>query len=290
MNNPCVSVVIPTFGRARLLGEAIQSVAKQQIKPFEVIVVDNNPAGSMEQQESRGIVQSFDQALNIIYLHQATQGANHARNLGVQHARGQWIAFLDDDDYWMPEKLALQLPHTDRWQAILTNGIHSSTGKPIVSDKHFSVNAVILRENRPVGATLSSLLIDTALMRIHLFDTSLPKSQDWDLFIRLIASTPIGFVHTPLVKMRFDEDRQRISNIIRGKSISEIETDYLPFLEKHRSFFGETWFNRHLAALVLAYIGSKNDKRAFLMYAIRKAGLSATARVLLRKLAEELRK
>ena len=100
MNYPVVSVVIPTYNRACLLGRAIQCVLNQSFQDIEVIVVDD-----ASQDNSADIVNSLDDS-RIKYLrHEKNRGGSSARNTGIKAARGEYIAFLDDDDEWMPTKI-----------------------------------------------------------------------------------------------------------------------------------------------------------------------------------------
>lgn len=99
--NDSISVIIPVYNGERYLAEAIESVLKQTLPPAEVIVVDD---GSTDY--SAAIAQSF---ATVRYLHQPNAGSNAARNRGILHSTGNFLAFLDADDLWMPDKLAVQL-------------------------------------------------------------------------------------------------------------------------------------------------------------------------------------
>jgi len=97
-----ISVVIPTFNRVELLQRAIRSVLVQTLLPKEIIVVDD---GSVDQ--TRETIQSKYKG-EVNYCYQPNQGVSHARNTGINMAKGNWIALLDSDDEWMPEKLEQQ--------------------------------------------------------------------------------------------------------------------------------------------------------------------------------------
>jgi glycosyltransferase involved in cell wall biosynthesis len=102
-DNPLVSVIIPVYNGARHLRDCLESVFAQTYRPFEVIVVDD---GSTD--ESAAIAQSFPE---LIYIHQENQGVAAARNNALEAARGEFFAFLDQDDIWKPEKLRLQVEY-----------------------------------------------------------------------------------------------------------------------------------------------------------------------------------
>src|SRR5438034_8399752 len=99
-----VSVIIPTYNRARYLSDAIRSVVNQTFQDFEIIVIDD-----CSQDQTRIATDSFkDQRIKYL-THDSNRGEAAARNTGIQKSTGSYIAFLDDDDQWAPEKLQLQI-------------------------------------------------------------------------------------------------------------------------------------------------------------------------------------
>ena len=113
-----VSVIIPTYNRAHYLGEAIASILNQDIQDcqIEIIVVDD---GSTD--DTKEVIREFGNTVKYIY--QDNRGAGPARNRGINEAAGEWVAFLDSDDRWLPDKLALQFLVLDAFPAY--NAIHS---------------------------------------------------------------------------------------------------------------------------------------------------------------------
>ena len=125
---PLVSVVIPTFNRAENLKRALASVLGQTITDIEVIVVDD---GSTDQ--TRGVLsQNHDSRLLVEYLHKNSGGPSIPRNVGVWKARGEWLAFLDSDDWWEPEHLESKLA------AIASSGTRAACGNAFVSSAGMS--------------------------------------------------------------------------------------------------------------------------------------------------------
>lgn len=105
LHSPRVSVLIPCYNAGAYLGQALQSVLEQTYRDFEIIVVDD---GSTD--DSAAVAKSF---ACVRYIHKAHSGISATRNLAVQEARGEFVAFLDADDLWAPEKLALQVAYLD---------------------------------------------------------------------------------------------------------------------------------------------------------------------------------
>ena len=97
-----ISVIIPTYNRAHCVGEAIQSVLDQTYKNFEIIVVDDGSTDNTQE-----VLATFGDKIKVI--RQENRGVSAARNAGIREARGEWLAFLDSDDLWLPEKLAIQM-------------------------------------------------------------------------------------------------------------------------------------------------------------------------------------
>ena len=103
MNNPFFSVIIPTFNRADFLKEAVQSVLDQSFENFELIVVNDNSTDNTQE-----IMSLFLDGRIMVLMNDRAKGGAGARNAGIFRAQEKWVAFLDDDDEWVPEKLEKQ--------------------------------------------------------------------------------------------------------------------------------------------------------------------------------------
>ena len=102
MTMPKVSVIIPTYNAARWIGETIDSVQSQTYKNYEIIVIDDGSVDS-----TREVLEKYIK--NINYIYQDNKGVSSARNHGIKISAGEYIAFLDNDDIWLPDKLSLQI-------------------------------------------------------------------------------------------------------------------------------------------------------------------------------------
>lgn len=196
-----VSVIIPAYNRAWCLPEAIDAVLAQTYRDYELIVVDD---GSTDGTAS--ILKTYGD--KISRRRQTNRGVSAARNLGVQKARGELIAFLDSDDLWKPEKLARQVAFFDRHPDAMicqTEEIWIRRGVRVNPKQ---------RHRKPSGwifePSLALCLVSPSavMMRRELlektggFDETLPACEDYDLWLRVSLRHPIHLIEDPLVVKR----------------------------------------------------------------------------------------
>ena len=198
MRKPAVSVIIPTCRRNQELKNAVVSVINQTVKDIELIVIDDNG------EKTDDTIKRFLSDYDSIYLkNDRNYGGAVSRNRGVQNARGEYIAFLDDDDQWENQKLEKQLSIMQSTNAgICYTGLTICKGKrsrysfrkPAFRDHYRS----ILNSNF-IGTT-SSVLIPTKIVKeINGFDPALPALQDYDLYIRILKNNKAVWIDEPLV-------------------------------------------------------------------------------------------
>jgi len=183
-----VSCIIPTHNRAAFLADAISSALAQTYENLEVIVVDDASTDN-----TSDVVAAFNDG-RITYLrHSMNKGGSAARNTGILTSRAEYVAFLDDDDEWLPEKIAKQMKvlrssapevgcvYTGYWDVDRSSG--SYVGKQIPNRR--GDLAKELQLENCIGSTSSVLVKRECLNEAGLFDESLPCSQDYDLWLRL---------------------------------------------------------------------------------------------------------
>ena len=193
-----ISVVIPTHQRAALLPRALSSVYAQTLPAFEVILVDDGSTDA-----TRRLVQSDYPGCR--YLYQENLGVSSARNLGIAAAQGEWIAFLDSDDQWLPGKLAAQsqlFASLPEYRICHTEEIWIRDGRRVnPMKKHAKTGGRIFRRCLPLCViSPSSVLIERSLLyEVGLFDQSLPACEDYDLWLRVCAEHPVAFVEQPQI-------------------------------------------------------------------------------------------
>jgi glycosyltransferase involved in cell wall biosynthesis len=214
---PLVSVVIPTFNRAREVKIALESVRAQTYPEFEVIVVDDGSTDGTGEALRQLIAQPGGRGVPIRYFSQPNQGQSVARNKGIAEALGEWIAFLDSDDVWLPEKLEWQVRAVERFRnqcgacftdARLVNHMARETtsfrdsGKGFGQDIGIDPNAVRNLAKSFYPYWVSALLARTDVVKqIGGFDPQIQFAEDHDFNFRLSLVTPFCYVNRPLVQI-----------------------------------------------------------------------------------------
>ena len=250
-----ISVVIPTFNRAAFVGEAVRSVLGQRgaAEDVEIIVVDD---GSTD--DTGESLRSLPG--NVRYIRRERSGVSAARNLGITESKGEWIAFLDSDDLWLPGKLCAQMKFfADHPEIPLcqTEEIWVRNGKRVNARKY---------HKKPAGYCFS-LLLERCLVSpsavilnrgvfdsVGLFDESLPACEDYDLWLRVGCRFPIGLVEEPLIIKRGGHpdqlsttvanlDRYRIEAIVKLLRTTQLGADQRTAAEKMLEKKGRIYSN-----------------------------------------------
>lgn len=209
--SPFVSVIIPTSNRATLVARAIRSVLVQSFKDLEIIVIDDASFDNTHE-----TVQSFNDP-RIIYIKMSEQkGAQISRNIGIKKARGQYIALLDDDDEWLPEKLQKQLDLYNN------NNQHLGvvyTGAFIITHQHISKAKPTLKGNVkhllfdgfPGPLSSTALIKKECFEKIGEFDEILKFHQVKDIWMRISNHFEFDYIDEYLTKI-YTNHNKRISN------------------------------------------------------------------------------
>jgi glycosyltransferase involved in cell wall biosynthesis len=196
-----VSVILPTFNRAAVLPRAIESIRTQPGVFFEIIVVDDGSTDG-----TKSVVDKFvGQKAEVRYFFQPNRGPAAARNLGIQNGAGEFIAFLDSDDEWLPGKLKAQLEYFESNSEALvcqTEEIWIRNGRRVnPMKKHQKSGGSIFERCLPLCVVSPSAVMMRREFfdKVGLFDESLPACEDYDLWLRASARFPIGLIETPYV-------------------------------------------------------------------------------------------
>jgi glycosyltransferase involved in cell wall biosynthesis len=193
-----VSAILTTYNRRNLLKRALLSVFKQTHSPRQVIVVDD---GS-EDETGKMVQQEFP---DVEYIYQDNTGISAARNYGIQASRYPWIAFLDSDDEWHPEKLAEQvraLSQAPEYCLCHTDELWIRHGRRVnPKNKHFKSGGFIFEKCLPLCViSPSAVMIHRELFdKYGLFDEKMPACEDYDMWLRMCAHQPILYIDKKLV-------------------------------------------------------------------------------------------
>ena len=201
--SPLVSVVIPTYNTARYLPATLSSVLGQTYRSLEIVLVDDGSTDATSE-----IVKPFQADSRFRYLPQPNGGAARARNRGVIESRGEFVAFLDADDLWLPQKLEKQMPlFSDPKVGIVY------TDRIDIDENDHVIPCVELVHHRGTGLVGQLLIrnfvpMSSAVMRRAVFeksgefDATLARSEDLDFWLRAALNFGFDYVDEPLVKHR----------------------------------------------------------------------------------------
>ena len=199
MQPETVSVIIPYYRASQTIARAVESALGQTVRPHEILIIDD---GCPE--DAATATEQFGSPVKLIRKPNA--GAASARNLGIEHAQGEWIAFLDADDYWEPEKLERQLAVSEGVGLIGAKWFVEVPGSPRwieeVEEPAFFGKVFMPRGREAFHVAMnlwtSALLVRRRALGEQRFVPGLEPAEDRDLWIRLVASTAVYLVPEPL--------------------------------------------------------------------------------------------
>jgi glycosyltransferase involved in cell wall biosynthesis len=197
---PEVSVIIPTHDRRERLRLTMRSALSQRDVDLELIVVDDGSSDG-----TGAMVETLGDPRVRLVRNEVPLGESGARNRGIVEANGSWLAFLDDDDLWAPDKLALQLgalrTAERAWAyggaVMVDEDLDLVSGVPPPSPDEAA--AALVRYNAIPGSASSVIVASELLARVGLFDPELRRTPDWDMWLRLLRAGPPAWVERPIV-------------------------------------------------------------------------------------------
>lgn len=209
-----LSIIIPSFNRQSVIQRAIDSVLSQRYligrNDWELILVDD---GSTD--DTRALISQryLDTNPNIVYLRQDNAGVSAARNLGLRHAQGEWIALLDSDDQWLPHKLDAQFEQLKLEQQLIchTQEIWIRNGVRVNQmSKHQKAGGWIFERCLPLCAmSPSSIVIHKSVFEsVGIFDQLLPACEDYDLWLRIASQYSVAYVEQACINKFGGHDDQ----------------------------------------------------------------------------------
>jgi glycosyltransferase involved in cell wall biosynthesis len=238
---PHISVILPTYNRAHLLGRAVQSVLQQTYRDLELIVVDDGSAD-----ETPAVVGQYTDARLHYVRHATRQGAAAARNTGVRVSRGTYLAFQDSDDEWLPSKLARQLDvflRAGTEPGIVYCRFWDLRGRralPTPSALQVARSRLPGARNRLSGDISTALLYgnwvtpQTVIMprvcfdAVGGFDTSFRQFEDWDFFLRLARHFRFLYLNQTLVRTYFTPGSVSVASEKLVPSLEQLVRKHAP--------------------------------------------------------------
>ena len=208
---PKVSVIIPTYNRAHILGRAIKSVINQTYQDFEIIVIDDGSTDNTEE-----VIKSFDDERIISHLCEKNRGVAAARNIGIKLSKAKYIAFQDSDDVWHPNKLKKIMKVLNDFgnidfifscgRIIRDREIVGYTGNNSwinKSSKKELISKLFMADFIP---TQGSVVKKDKIIKVGGFDESFPSASDYELWLRLTPICNFHFIGEPLFDIHFSDE------------------------------------------------------------------------------------
>ncbi len=240
--NKLVSIIIPTYNRAKILNRTIASCLNQTYAGIELLVVDDNSSDGTEQ-----VVKGYKDSRIKYFFNDSNQGVGAARNIGLHHACGEFIAFLDSDDEWAPEKLAQQLMIFSQVKEIglvFTNGYNDHSGKLMINAKIPS--GIIYNQKKDKCFPLSKLITPPSSWLIPRvvfeavgdLDIYLGRNglEDEDYLVRLSRDYPLYFLNENLVTWHSSEHHLSAINVARIKGQEYFLQKYFHLIKQDKEY------------------------------------------------------
>ena len=227
MPEPAVSVIIPIYNQADTLATAVQTVLAQTFQDFELILVNDGSCDDL----AGALGGINDPRLSVLH-HDRNQGVAAARNTGIAAARGDYVALLDSDDEWLPTKLAKQLAvmatAPPKVRASTTAFFCHRPSRPEPERRVIETNSP-LRKHLLWGCGLSPgstlLARRECFEQIGLFDTSMPRLEDWDWLLRYAARYEMTYLNEPLARV----------HIVSSPSLAQVQVSVERMQSKHEA-------------------------------------------------------
>lgn len=291
-----VSVIIPTYNRRDYVQEAIDSVLAQTYTDYEIIVIDDGST------DDTGDVLPVRYGDRIHYEWQENQGESVARNRGIELAQGEYIAFLDSDDLWLPEKLAKQVvfleTHPDAGSVICQGIVIDESGCP--KPDHLPLGANLRPEDLALDALLcigtipapSSMLLvrHDIVSQSGGFDPAICYGEDWDFSIRLRFRAPIAKIDEPLCYIRYHLNSQwrlktwdkieptlkdRLRTIEKGFAL--VDATVPRYRDLRQRVVAREYTDAAMAALAWGEYATARDWLGYVIHAVEQSWISSAS-------------
>jgi len=262
-----VSGIITTYDRPAFLPEAIESALAQTLPLSELLVVDD-----CSPRDIAAITAPFGERVRYLRLPH-NQGPSAARNAGVAAATGEVVAFLDDDDLWLPNKIARQVAALHAGHEAALCGWRFADGGALQVQAIPEVTLEHLRWGNPFCGTTGLAARRQALLE-EPFDEAIRWGEDWELDVRLARRRALAYVAEPLYLRRYGE-HEGLTRQTRSEPVEQLLRK-ADAARKHRAWLGEWGFRNAVARALLRQFSRRPDRFHQLVQALRHAGPTAT--------------
>ena len=274
MSKSIVSIIIPTFKRNTSLKRAINSVLNQTFNEYEIIVVDDNNEGSRYRKLNEKLMEDYKDNEKVIYIkHQKNLNGAAARNTGIKFSKSKYIAFLDDDDEYLPEKIDFQINVLEKldetWGAVYCGYSKYKKNKLISTDLNSSYGnlkiKLLLMEN-PIAAGSTLLIRRSILNELNGFDITFLRHQDWELLMRFFKKYKIAYINQNLVKININDNVYITNpeNLILTKE--KFLKKYAKDIENLPINLQKEIYKRHYLEITRAFLKEKKVAKALSYY------------------------
>ena len=268
-----VSVIITTCKREpEMVERAIASVAGQSYHNWELIIIDDSPESYDKRDQVYSMIQRYSDKYTVFYhRNEENSGACYSRNRGLEIAKGEYIAFLDDDDEWLPEKLAEQvriieatpekvaLVYCSYYRYVDETGERELIALPIQKSNTY---ADLMRDGNRIGGMSMPLLRTECVRHVGGFDELMQSAQDMDLWLRLAKEYILIGTDLPLVIYHVHAGEHITANPIKKiAGLERLNQKNREYLEAHK----EIKWKRELL-LIRYYVGAGKRKEAFIIW------------------------
>lgn len=236
-----VSAIITTYKRPpEIVKRAAQSVLGQTYKDIELIIVDDSPSSYELREDVRKMAESLGRRVRYIQ-HEKNMGACAARNTGIRNARGEFIAFLDDDDEWLANKIQLQTEEMNKnpeislvycgWYIFYAE--ENRVVKPKVKFHKGYIYKKLIMDNF-IGSTSFPLIRKSVFEEIGCFNVEMKAAQDYEMWLRIVRKYAVSYVKEPLVRYYVHEGEQITKNYrAKLEALERVNELNMGYLKKH---------------------------------------------------------
>lgn len=268
MSLPIVSVIVPTYKRADSLPRAVDSVLNQTYPNVEVIVVDDNDPDTEWRKATSKLMERYSTDARVRYIkHECNKNGSAARNTGMLAAKGDYLCFLDDDDYYLPQKIEKQVKYMKMHpsvQGCFCDSRFGNTPRIVKWKKDFSRN-ILLGLDSP--QTSSWLIHKDAVHALNGFDASYVRHQDYEFLLRFYKKR---FILGKVDEILYVRDSSKVYNAPQGRKREQVKRklledfdDVILAIDSKEHDFRKTVFTKNMAKVFENYAKRKELGDAF---------------------------